>query len=400
MAELKALLETKDVNSILAYFHTQTPANVKRIATRVLNVLLDLGAYAETESVWVAANIDPLKISTVDWGVLSTRYLIGVHRVEDAVRVYECLYSLDQTRKRLLLLLMCEFIRTKKYERCVAFYFSYMITKYVVESSDLELFLTMPHQYYQPILKTLCKLPLIINPPVDQHVHPVFAPPKCPDGGELTLIAFTEQESKEMIALVHEVLLQSKTQVLFNSYPPTFVLDGANILYYGERAITINSYKRIDTVIRELLHRGATVQLVLHVRHFKRRNDWSASDQQRMQQYINKWRQTIQVYETPQGANDDWFAIASAIQSNSYIITNDKFRDHICSLAPYSKRFNLDLFAQWCKEYVLHYEMTQNNETVQIFSASKWTERIQESSSSFYIPMTTGNWIQIPKIVY
>jgi hypothetical protein len=422
------LLSQDDVSKVMKYIESTPSLPIQRFGNRLLNYLLDRNAETEATRVWKLLNIDPLKVESEDWGVLSIRYLLLEEKtgIDNALSVFKVLFAKHQTRKRHLLLIIEKLIQTKQYELINKVYFQYWIRgKYTVEGKDLDLFLNITSVAHRTeLLQTLTRLPLKAS---NHDYFDLFRPPVCPDGGQLCLIPFTPTEQQHLLQLVQTVLIDAKSSIKNDQHAkrrrvedkeeqdvveveskinPMYVLDGANILYYGERKITLQGYKRIEAVINTLLRHnsGDKIQLILHARHFKTKKDWKLHDQNEMNLLIKKWRSMIDVYETGYGQNDDWFAIRSALQHNSYIITNDKFRDHIYALAPYNNRFNLDLFAQWTKEYVLNYTVGREKNPTQasIFQIAMWTERIQESEHSFYIPCTFGDgdwWIQVSKTI-
>ena len=171
-----------------------------------------------------------------------------------------------------------------------------------------------------------------------------------------------------------------------------YVIDGANVLFYIDRKICLRGYARITKMLNTLAQHkpGCKMLLVIHQRHFKQPDKW----RQYALNHVIGWHKIpgLSVCRTPPHLNDDYYSLLNAIPRTScYLITNDKFRDHIFKLS--TKDHALDLIAQWRKEKVIEYDFV--NGEVEICEPMGYSFRVQKVNNSYYLPVksTAGSTI-------
>ena len=96
------------------------------------------------------------------------------------------------------------------------------------------------------------------------------------------------------------------------------LLDAGNILYHQEGSVNINSFIKINCIINKL--KDYNILVIIHKRHVKK-----IKKNSKILEMYKKWN----IYETPYNMNDDIFFIyGSLLLEESYILTNDKLKDH------------------------------------------------------------------------
>jgi len=158
-------------------------------------------------------------------------------------------------------------------------------------------------------------------------------------------------------------LFKKFKQWLYNHSDINIVIDGANVGYFNNRPNKGNSinFKQIDNVRTELTKMGNNVVIILHKRHTKK-----MSKSQNM--LYKNWMKNNQIYITPVGINDDIFWLYTSLYSSSYIITNDRMRDHHFNIS-YNK------IVKWKKKNIINYEISKN--LPKLFFPKKYSETFQ-----------------------
>lgn len=76
-------------------------------------------------------------------------------------------------------------------------------------------------------------------------------------------------------------------------------------------------------MLRSLQQKGYKPLLVLHCRHLHTKA--VPSDCTHL---VASWKAENMLYDTPKGANDDWFWLTAAVTLRCCVVTNDLMRDH------------------------------------------------------------------------
>ena len=105
-------------------------------------------------------------------------------------------------------------------------------------------------------------------------------------------------------------------------------VDGNNILHYHDRRVNMNGFQRLKNAYDRLVKMGFNPLIIIHRRH--RDNLAKLPQFAKTKRRIERILDTIDTYYTPYGINDDiFFMWGGFITPDSYIVSNDKFRDHI-----------------------------------------------------------------------
>ena len=76
-------------------------------------------------------------------------------------------------------------------------------------------------------------------------------------------------------------------------------------------------------MLRHLQKKGYHPLIILHCRHLHPKA--VPAD---CVSLVAQWKAENLIYETPRGANDDWFWLYTAVTLRCYVVTNDLMRDH------------------------------------------------------------------------
>lgn len=167
-------------------------------------------------------------------------------------------------------------------------------------------------------------------------------------------------------------------------------IDGNNVLFFIDRTITINSFKRLETIYNQASKKG-NVLITLHQRHrdFLKKN-LSKKNANLAANILKKLDSNI--FYTPYKMNDDWFFIWAGISTdNSLVITNDLLRDHINTISEESIITNS--LSRWINEYVVRYEFNSTT-NVNLILPNQISEKIQEIDGVWHLPIDNSQkWI-------
>lgn len=154
-----------------------------------------------------------------------------------------------------------------------------------------------------------------------------------------------------------------------------YVVDGANILssfgYTGKGWTHPETYRRFSAFCEGLPGTYCVVFTAYNANkpHFK----W----------FRHRHRNSLVIVDK----KDDEFIIALGAYNNCYIVSNDRFRNHIFADKTNSLR-------NWLPEHLLHVDVYQgciNTPETQI------SQRVQVGvDGNFYIPTTNGDWVYLP----
>ena len=109
----------------------------------------------------------------------------------------------------------------------------------------------------------------------------------------------------------------------------------------------------------------------------------------------NSWN----IYETPFKLNDDWYFIyGSLLVDNSFIVTNDKLRDHQFKI---SEKNNLNnTLAKLIDRRVIRYDFKNKNydDTNLILKyPNSYSTEIQKVNNIWHFPINNNKWLCLKK---
>jgi hypothetical protein len=211
----------------------------------------------------------------------------------------------------------------------------------------------IPPPYLSPEQVSVCALNTY--PLLDQIFRTITAKTKNPD----TLSYFVESE---------------------DGFKPTHVIDGANLLF--NQGQNRPSVEFLAQMVQQLS--SEKIVVVLHIRHI--------NGNILPERLLRSWKSNpnIRLVTTPYGINDDYYSIGIAMAQNCYLVTNDKFRDHI-------NTEHGQLLAEWSAQKVTTYQYP----TMQLTYPCQYRKTVYEGPGDYpdnllYLP-TSNNacWLAI-----
>jgi len=191
----------------------------------------------------------------------------------------------------------------------------------------------------------------------------------------------------EKIELHFSVILLNNINNFYTNINNNFkvIIDAGNVLFGRNGIITKNSLIDLENIIIKTKKTIGEPLIVIHQRHFKSNNN-----------IINIFLRTnTKYYKTPYNLNDDLFILWFFLKSNctSYIISNDKYRDHIFKYKSLSNKneFSICEFKNIIKQQTLEFNLI----TMDIQQILPWSLCIQYIDSVVYIPHISGNFISV-----
>lgn len=165
------------------------------------------------------------------------------------------------------------------------------------------------------------------------------------------------------------------------------IIDGGNVLHARTGSIGTNSLIDLENLIELVNKKVGNPLLVIHRRHLK--------TYPKLINYLNRIK--VSYYLTPYGMNDDIFILWFFLHFGtiSYIISNDKYRDHIFKFETSKKNILIkNDFSQF--NYVLNQQTLKYN-LVQLVidSVPCYSKCIQQVNDRIYIPHLSGKFIEL-----
>lgn len=167
------------------------------------------------------------------------------------------------------------------------------------------------------------------------------------------------------------------------------IIDGGNVIHTRCGFIGQNSLNDLANLLKLVKNKVGNPLLVIHRRHLKTFPNLISC--------LNIMK--ISYYLTPYNMNDDIFILWFFLKYNSipYIISNDKYRDHIFNFETNKKYVKDNKFNQFNQfNHVLHQQTLQYN-LVQhtIDSPPQYSRCIQLENNRIYIPHLSGRFIEL-----
>ncbi len=164
------------------------------------------------------------------------------------------------------------------------------------------------------------------------------------------------------------------------------IIDGGNVLHSRKGIIYPNSLQDLIIVIDMVSTTIGNPLLIIHKRHFKTIPN--------LQEMLKSKK--ISYYMTPYNINDDMFILWFFLKTNtqSYIISNDKYRDHIFKFETDKKKANSNFswsqFKHIIGQQTLGYDIVNNT----INNPTTFSRCIQRSNDKIYIPHTNNGFVE------
>ncbi len=170
------------------------------------------------------------------------------------------------------------------------------------------------------------------------------------------------------------------------------IIDGGNVLHARTGSINSGSLFDLENLIDLVKKKVGNPILVIHRRHLKTYPSLISR--------LNMLK--ISYYLTPYAMNDDifimWFFLK--FDSSPYIISNDKYRDHIFKFETSKKNmmkntpmlnYNFSQFNHVLHQQTLKYNVSQNS----INDSPSYSNCIQLQNDRLYIPHISGKFIEL-----
>lgn len=159
-------------------------------------------------------------------------------------------------------------------------------------------------------------------------------------------------------------------------------IDGNNILFSKNGKINLDSFKKLEIIYKKLSKYNPLI--FIHIRHSKYIKN--LSEYNKICDIINK----LPIYWTPYKMNDDWFFIWAGLTiDNSYIVTNDKLKDHIFEISEETLLNNI--LSVWMNNVIIRYDTLGD-----IKIPNDYSFKIQNINNNWHIPSIT-NWLCMKK---
>lgn len=303
---------------------SRKPTNKKLRNNGALNRALEADNLMLFEKLALEAGLDleDPPTTNLDYTILLLRYYLMKDLFDRALKYFMKMQSKFQPRmrKRYINLILAGAAPEDR----VALFLKYSAPYYESDGFDLGL---MPGSL--EVLKTM--LHRNVHATVKYHGWSVVERPEC-----LKMLHMSEDDKLEVKSAFKKHLKRHQVPSFKNKIK--YVIDGANVLFFKHRKITIDGFIQLNSVIMQLLRvvRGDELALVLHQRHFKSSSGSSFGRENTLLHkfMIDSWKTAIQVVQTPRGVDDDIYSISIAVDNDGYIVTNDQFRDHVNHISP------------------------------------------------------------------
>ncbi len=160
-------------------------------------------------------------------------------------------------------------------------------------------------------------------------------------------------------------------------------VDGNNILFFRDRIVNIDSYRRLEIIYNHLQVFNKPL-LFIHQRH---RNNIK-----KLGKYATEANDIIKrlpIYFTPYKMNDDWFFIWAGITiQDSLVMTNDMLRDHIFKIS--DENIISNTLSIWMNNNIIRYDLVDYE--YQLIYPKEYSMKIQKCNDIWHIPTSFG-WI-------
>ena len=189
----------------------------------------------------------------------------------------------------------------------------------------------------------------------------------------------------------NDIMLKQLTHFYTKLNNIKVIIDAGNILHNRHGVIMQQSFIDLENIIINTITNIGIPLIIIHIKHLKT-----------YPELINIFTRTgVNYFRTPYNINDDFFILWFFLKYNceTYIISNDKYRDHIFKFNTLSKNqsnipnndLNIFQFKNIIKQQTLQY----NTDVNEIQKPSNWSFCIQLINNHIYIPHISGNFIQI-----
>ncbi|VVU95633.1 Protein-only RNase P [seawater metagenome] len=349
------------------------------------------------------------------------RTYLEINNLHDA---FLTLTKLDesQIKKRTLILFFNYYYLNGKVDEIYEFYISNLKGKFVLNNEDYNkllnvIFINNRKDLYFKLIGNIQGKKIIFEYPINTNfsINGCYLNQKnqCSNcNNKIKRINLSISERKILLSNLKNSYLTSDTdKELFKKFVKfvkninniKIVIDGGNILYFGDRKINFNSYHKLNLIIKKVLKKydPKHVLLIIHNRHktFIKKN-FNSGVSQKIEDILKEWETKIKVYYTPFNMNDDWFIVyAGIIYHNSLIISNDLMKDHKFKIGQ-EIDFE-DLFSKWVEISRIEFNFKNkkyNFNNTELSFPNSFSMRVQKNGDHYHIPSINGKWVCVHNI--
>lgn len=212
---------------------------------------------------------------------------------------------------------------------------------------------------------------------------------------KLKLYAILEDIANNILTLLeHEITtLHKNTLDAFSICNNTFdvIIDGGNVIYNFNGKYCDQSLYELEHIFKKIKEQFTSPLIVLHKKHIKI-----------FPQLITLFKiYKIKYFLTPYNINDDLFILWFLLKNNNaFIISNDKFRDHIFKFDTNKQKYNFELglcqFKNIIKQQTLGYNIINN--ICHIDPVPIYSNCIHITETHIYLPSPDGKFMEISVI--
>ena len=326
---------------------------------------------------------------------LMIEYYLAIKDYTSFNILFQSLVDSGKIKKRNILLYVNHLMSSSKIEEAFVIFRELLVGKFPISSSDLEFICSyqVGHSLLEFYQKSLVK---IHQPSLSSYSVVNNCCSNC--NKVLRKIDFDETEKKQIADLLQKlikpkVFKKYSNKLLTKSYQ--IVIDGANVLHYGQGKIDGKSYHKLIQLIDYLTENVTNeVLLVLHKRHFRNEMVIKYGD------LISEIKSKCEILATPPGHNDDWYIILASLLKNADIVTNDKFRDHEFKLKSSDQSklvLQKSLIANLVDDKTRNYSFSRNGKFENLQDKKNYSNRIQIIDGIWHVPCTDGTFICLKK---
>ncbi len=172
------------------------------------------------------------------------------------------------------------------------------------------------------------------------------------------------------------------------THPYHAIIDGGNVLHSRKGMIYSNSLQDLVNVIDMTTLTIGNPLLIIHKRHLKTIPN--------LQDILNSKK--VSYYLTPYNINDDMFILWFFLKTNtqSFIISNDKYRDHIFKFETDKKKANSNFSWSQFKHIIGQQTLGYDVVNCIINNPPTYSRCIQQYNDKIYVPHANNGFVEYP----
>lgn len=327
---------------------------------------------------------------------LLVEYYLEIKDYTSFSTLFQSLVDSGKIKKRNILIYVKHLVSLDKIEEAFSIFKNLLVGKFPINSSDLEFICSyqVGHMLLDFYQQSLVKIEQPTSLPSYQVINGF-----CSNCGQKLFKIDFDQNEKSQIAELLQKLIKPKVfkkytkKIMDKTYQ--IIIDGANVLHYGQGKIDGKSYRKLIQLINYLTENVTSeILLVLHKRHFRNEMVIKYGD------LISEIKSKCDILATPYGHNDDWYIILASLLKNVEIVTNDKFRDHEFKLKSSDQSqlvLQKSLIANLVDDKTRNYSFSRNGKFETLHDKKNYSNRIQNINGVWHIPCTDGKFVCLKK---